>query len=165
MRIGSGGSSFRCSAAARCGRSRREHSSRRESRGSASSSSQRIAQATTCACVEPRRRGRLKETPSRRKTGRRASAQTHRGRFPQQNILVRASMAFFREPPPRRWPVNCARRSEYMRRRAAAPNLVGIFFVFILCDMLFYSSQLLMHRPTRCRVEPWLKISFRTEHL
>jgi len=52
-----------------------------------------------------------------------------------------------------------------MRRRAAAPNLVGIFFVFFLCDMLFYSSQLLMHRPTRCRVEPWLKISFRTEHL
>ena len=52
-----------------------------------------------------------------------------------------------------------------MRRRAAAPNLVGIFFVFFFCDMLFYSSQLLMHRPTRCRVEPWLKISFRTEHL
>ena len=49
-----------------------------------------------------------------------------------------------------------------MRRRAAAPNLLGIFFVFFLCDMLFYSSQLLMHRPTRCRVELWP--SLRTVH-
>ena len=56
-------------------------------------------------------------------------------------------------------------RSEYMRPRAAAPNLVGMFFASPLCDMLLYSSQLLMHRPTRCRVEPWLKLSFRTEHL
>jgi hypothetical protein len=52
-----------------------------------------------------------------------------------------------------------------MRRRAAPPNLVGMFFASPFCDMFFYSSQLLMHRPTRCRVEPWLKISFRTEHL
>jgi hypothetical protein len=52
-----------------------------------------------------------------------------------------------------------------MRRRAAAPNLLGGFSCSPLCDMLFYSSQLLMHRPTRCQVEPWLKISFRTEHL
>jgi len=35
---------------------------------------------TTCACVGPRRRDRLKGTPSRRKTGRKASTQTHRGR-------------------------------------------------------------------------------------
>ena len=52
-----------------------------------------------------------------------------------------------------------------MRRCAAALNLVGRFFGSPLCDMLFYSSQLLMHRSTRCRVEPWLKLSFRTEHL
>jgi hypothetical protein len=36
--------------------------------------------ATTCACVESRRRDRLKGTPSQRKTGRSASAQTRRGR-------------------------------------------------------------------------------------
>ena len=48
-----------------------------------------------------------------------------------------------------------------MRPRAAAPNLVGIFCASPLCDMLFYSSQLLMHRSTRCRVEPWLKLSFK----
>jgi hypothetical protein len=39
----------------------------------------------------------------------------------------------------------------YMRRRAAAPNLVGMFFVSPFCDMLLYSSQLLMHRPARVR--------------
>jgi hypothetical protein len=50
-----------------------------------------------------------------------------------------------------------------MRRRAAAPNHVGRFFGPPLCDMLFYSSQLLMHRPTCCQVEPRLKISFRIE--
>ena len=45
-----------------------------------SSSSQRIARGVACACVEPRRRDRLKATPSRRKTGQMASAQTHRRR-------------------------------------------------------------------------------------
>ena len=45
----------------------REHSNRRESRGSASSSSQRIAQATTCASVEPRMRdpGPAEDMPAR----------------------------------------------------------------------------------------------------
>ena len=45
-----------------------------------SSSSQRIARGVACACVETRRRDRLKATPSPRKTGQMASAQTHRGR-------------------------------------------------------------------------------------
>ena len=48
-------------------------------------------------------------------------------------------------------------------RRGPKPCL-DIFHLLVM-RYAFYSSQLLMHRPTRCRVEPWLKISFRTEHL
>ena len=48
-------------------------------------------------------------------------------------------------------------------RRGPKPCL-DIFHLLVM-RYAFYSSQLLMHRPTCCQVEPWLKISFRTEHL
>jgi hypothetical protein len=47
----------------------------------------------------------------------------------------------------------------YMRPRAAAPNFNRMFLTAPSCDMVFYSSQLLVHRPARA-VELWPNTSF-----